>query len=465
MKLPLFQLALRADTDVVLARQAARSAAAELGFSAIEQTAIATTVSELARLLLSMNQPCTLCASLVRGEGRQHAARELAILVDAAPAAIATLARMLRGEARQGDPSAQALLHAVALADNWALEPAGPARARLAIRRRLPAAAPEPAPAALAALAGRCLERAPDLIASELREQNRELAGTLHELAARQRELELLANELADTNRGVVALYAELDDRADRLRVADETKSRFLSNVSHELRTPLSSIRALSGLLLDQTDGPLNAEQRHQVTMVRHAAESLAQLVDDLLDLAKIASGKTELSLAGFTLDNTFSALRGMMRPLQHSAEVELVIGAADHIPPLHTDEGKLAQILRNFVSNALKYTERGEVTVGARYLRATDQLVVTVADTGIGIAPEHLPVVFEEFAQVANPLQHRVKGTGLGLPLCRRLAGLLHGEIHVRSEAGRGSTFTLTIPAHHPACASPAAPSDAHYR
>ncbi|MGO4331181.1 sensor histidine kinase [Cupriavidus sp. 2TAF22] len=465
MRLPLFQLVLRADTDVVLARQAARSAAATLGFSAIEQTAIATTVSELARLLLSMDGPRTLCARLIRGEGREHAERELAITVDAAPAAIATLARMLRGEVAPGDPSAQALLHAVALADSWSLEEEGTARERLAIHRRLPASAPESAPAALAALSERCLDRAPDLILSELREQNRELAGTLHELAARQRELELLANELADTNRGVVALYAELDDRADRLRVADETKSRFLSNVSHELRTPLSSIRALSGLLLDQTDGPLNAEQVHQVTMVRHAAESLAQLVDDLLDLAKIASGKTELSLSDFTLDNTFSALRGMMRPLQHSAEVELMISAVDHIPPLHTDEGKLAQILRNFVSNALKYTEHGEVRVGAQYLPATDQLVVTVADTGIGIAPGHLPVVFEEFTQIANPLQHRVKGTGLGLPLCRQLADLLHGKIHVQSEVGKGSIFTLMIPAHCPARARPAAASDAQHR
>lgn len=460
MRLPLFQIGLRADTDVVVARQAARGAAAELGFSAIDQTAIATTVSELARLLLAMDEPRTLRAELLRGDGRQGAERELAIVVDAAPAAVSTLARMLHGEARPDDPPAQALLHAVALADGWALESEGPAQPRLAIRRQLPALATDPAPAALAAISERCLARMPDLIASELREQNRELAGTLHELAARQRELELLANELADTNRGVVALYAELDDRADRLRLADQTKSRFLSNVSHELRTPLSSIRALSMLLLDQTDGPLNTEQIRQVTMVRHAAEALTQLVDDLLDLAKIASGKTEVKLSEFALDNTFSALRGMMRPLQHSAEVELVIGPVAQIPPLYTDEGKVAQILRNFVSNALKYTERGEVRVGAAYLADTGQLVLSVADTGIGISPEHLPVVFEEFAQIANPLQYRVKGTGLGLPLCRQLAVLLNGDIHVQSEAGKGSTFTLTIPARFPSQAHPAASS-----
>ena len=465
MRLPLFQLALRADTDVVVARQAARNAAAELGFSAIEQTAIATTVSELARLLLAMDEPRTLRAELIRGDCRNEMARELAIVVDAAPSAISTLARMLRGEALPDDPPAQALLHAVALAETWSLEPEGSPQARLAIRRHLPPAAAEPAPAALAAISGHCLERSPDLIASELREQNRELAGTLHELAARQRELELLANELADTNRGVVALYAELDDRAERLRAADETKSRFLSNVSHELRTPLSSIRALSTLLLDQTDGPLNAEQVHQVTMVRHSAEALSQLVDDLLDLAKIASGKTEVHVTEFTLDNTFSALRGMMRPLQHTADVELVFGSVDHIPSLHTDEGKVAQILRNFVSNALKYTERGEVRVGAVYLPATDQVVLTVADTGIGIAPDHLPMVFEEFVQVANPLQHRVKGTGLGLPLCRQLAELLNGDIHVQSEAGKGSTFTLMIPAHCHARTRHAGPFDTPHR
>jgi len=224
-------------------------------------------------------------------------------------------------------------------------------------------------------------------------------------------------------------------------------KSRFLSNMSHEFRTPLNSIRALTRLLLDRVDGPLNAEQEKQLHFIRKGAEDLTQLVDDLLDLAKIEAGKIDVHPVEFTAQNLFSALRGMLRPLLVTDSVNLRFDDASAIPELFNDEAKVSQILRNFISNALKFTERGEVRVSASSDEESGMVTFTVADTGIGIAPEDQERIFEEFSQVQNPLQGRVKGTGLGLPLCRRLATLLGGSIALVSERGIGSTFTATLP------------------
>src|SRR6185369_11428464 len=154
--------------------------------------------------------------------------------------------------------------------------------------------------------------------------------------------------ELEDTNRGVVALYAELDERADHLRRADEIKTRFLSEMSHEFRTPLSSILALSGLLLDGADGDLTGEQEKQVGFIRKSAEGLLELVNDLLDLAKIEAGKIEVRPIEFAVPGLFSAVRGMLRPLLVGQTVSLVFEDAKEIPPLYGDENKVSQILRN---------------------------------------------------------------------------------------------------------------------
>ncbi len=270
------------------------------------------------------------------------------------------------------------------------------------------------------------------------------------ELRERQEDLIHLNRELEDTNRGVVALYAELDEKADHLRRADEMKSRFLSNMSHEFRTPLNSLLALSQLLLDRCDGPLNSEQEKQVAFIRKGAETLLELVNDLLDLAKIEAGKIAVRPVEFAVENLFSALRGMLRPLLVNDAVNLVFEEPRDIPLLYSDEGKLSQILRNFISNALKFTERGEIRIKATLAASGEAAVFSVADTGIGIAAEDQSLIFEDFTQLENCLQRRVKGTGLGLPLCRRLTRLLGGAIRVESEPGRGSVFSATIPLHY---------------
>jgi signal transduction histidine kinase/ActR/RegA family two-component response regulator len=327
---------------------------------------------------------------------------------------------------------------------------------RVRMAKTLPRNAPRLGPEAVRDMVDR-LRRdvAPDPFAA-LRDQNRDLMQSFADLKSRQDELGRLNRELEETNRGIVALYSELDQKAEQLREASDLKSRFLSYVSHEFRTPLNSIMGLSRILLDRLDGDLTPEQEKQVTYIRQSAESLTELVNDLLDLAKVEAGRIEVHRRTVSVDDLFAGLRGALRPLTANRTVELSMSTIGVLPAIVTDEGKVAQILRNLVSNALKFTERGSVTVTAEYRADADRMLFTVADTGIGIAPEHIAKIFEEFGQVDGPLQRKQKGTGLGLPLSRKLAELLGGTIEVESEPGQGSTFRLDLPANTGRAARP---------
>ena len=259
-------------------------------------------------------------------------------------------------------------------------------------------------------------------------------------------QIEMLTQELAATNAGVVALYAELEDQAKELKEVSELKSRFLSYMSHEFRTPLGSIRSMTRILLDRMDGPLNDEQAKQVGFIKSSAEELTEMVNDLLDLAKVEAGRVTISPEWFELVDLFSALRGMFRPLLQDNDVALVFEEPHDVPRLYSDDKKLSQILRNFISNALKFTSHGTVRVYANRLDQ-DMVEFAVADTGVGIAAEYIPTLFQDFVQVDTPLQRRYRGTGLGLSLSKRLAELLGGRVSVQSEVGAGSTFSVIIP------------------
>ncbi|KAF1017055.1 MAG: Autoinducer 2 sensor kinase/phosphatase LuxQ [Stenotrophomonas maltophilia] len=257
-----------------------------------------------------------------------------------------------------------------------------------------------------------------------------------------------LRAELDETNQGVLALYAELDEQAGQLRQVSELKSRFLSYMSHEFRTPLGSILSMTRLLEDGMDGPLNEEQLRQVRFVTASATELREMVDDLLDLAKIEAGRITISPGWFDLMDLFAALRGMFRPLVESCQrVDLVFeDPPPSLPLLYTDDKKLAQILRNYISNALKFTPEGRVVVSAQP-EGNGEIRFTVRDTGIGIAPDLLPTLFEDFVQVDSPLQKRLHGTGLGLSLCRRFTALLGGRVDAESRPGHGSSFHVVLP------------------
>jgi signal transduction histidine kinase/CheY-like chemotaxis protein len=258
-----------------------------------------------------------------------------------------------------------------------------------------------------------------------------------------------LQSELEETNRGVLALYAELDDRAEKLRRADDLKSRFLSYASHELRTPLNGIIGLVRLL-QSSKTRRDPEEGKQLSFIRQAAEEMREMVNDLLDLAKVEAGKVTIEPSEFGLEFVFGALRGIFRPLLATDDVVLMFDDTSAVPSIHSDEAKVSQILRNFISNALKFTEHGEVRVWAQL--EDDRVRISVRDTGIGIAPEHLGRIFEEYSQIDSPLQRRARGTGLGLPLCRKLAELLGGSIEVTSKLGSGSVFSLVLPRRYDA-------------
>jgi signal transduction histidine kinase len=265
-------------------------------------------------------------------------------------------------------------------------------------------------------------------------------------LEAQTRLVVTLQSELDETNRGVVALYAELDTQAEQLRRATELKSRFLSYMSHEFRTPIASIRSLTRLLLDRLDGPLTDEQERQIRFIESTSVEFAEMVDDLLDLARVEAGRVEISPGWFELVDLFSALRGMFKPVLVNPDVSLLFEEPRSSSRLYTDDKMLSHILRNYISNALKFTLKGEVRVSA-VQDGDASITFAVSDTGIGIAKEFHHAIFHDFTQVDSPIQKRLRGTGLGLSLSKRLAELLGGSVALESELGVGSTFKVTLP------------------
>lgn len=465
MNRSLLRLDLAQDRDIVAGRQRARQVSALLGFDSQDQVRIATAVSELARNAIRHAGGGTIEFMVTeappRGAGTLGNPLLQIIISDHGPG-IANLDDAITdpgtGEMKLGLVAARRLM------DTFDVYSGKGRGTTITLGKFLPRRSESFTAARTATIADQLSAYGQADPTAEIQQQNRELLRSLEELRVRKEELARLNAELEDTNRGVLALYAELEERAAHLRLADETKTRFLSAVSHEFRTPVNSILALSKILLHRLDGELTTEQEKQVTYIRQAAEQLSTMVDDLLDLRKVESGKLQLRVESFNVTDLFGALRGMFKPLSIKDTVSLSFEEIGALPELHTDQGKVSQILRNLISNALKFTEAGSVRVTAKLAADTDMVVFSVADTGIGIAPENHRRVFDEFTQVENPLQKTVKGTGLGLPLSQRLAGLLGGTIDVSSALGKGSTFSLAIPVRMESTAplgTPAAPDN----
>jgi signal transduction histidine kinase/CheY-like chemotaxis protein len=453
---------LRTEQDIVLARQRARQIAGLLGFESQDQTRIATAVSEITRnafeyagggrvefVLAPSTSPRPSASADPGYRGVSRGKRDLFwVRVQDRGQGIRDLATILDGQYRSSTGMGLGIIGAKRLMDEFQIEssPEGGTAVRMA--KALPPTAPVVTPQTVGKIGAELARTAPHDPTAEILQQNQELMRSLEALRARQGEIERLNRELEDTNRGVVALYTELDEKAGYLQRAAELKSSFLSNMSHEFRTPLNAILSLSQILLDRTDGELVGEQEKQVNFIRKAATDLSELVNDLLDLARVEAGKVLIRPTEFSVDDLFGALRGMLRPLlAHNSSVSLLFEAEPGLPNLKSDEGKVSQVLRNLISNALKFTEFGEVSITARK-GPEGTIVFAVSDTGIGIAPEDQERIFEEFTQVEGPIQRRVKGTGLGLPLSRKLARLLGGSITVESAPGVGSTFSFTLPA-----------------
>ncbi len=454
----LLKVELSLETDFLLARQRAKQIAALVGFELQDQTRIATAVSEIARNAWEYGKGGMVEYFLDPAGGRASAGLRI-VVTDRGPG-IANLEQIWAGTYVSETGMGIGMLGARRLLDDVEVQ-TGAGGTQVTLLKQLPRQAPDPPPVPrLAAELARTASASSDTTAASvaLHDQNQELLTLLSELRARESELRALNVELEETNRGVLALYAELADKAHAVQQASEMKTRFLSGVTHELRTPLNSIVSLSRLLIGQTDGPLNSEQHKQANFILRSAQNLTEMVNDLLDLAKIEAGKSAVSSTRFTVQDLFAALRGMFRPLATDPEVKLIFEIPDQKLELLSDEGKLSQILRNFISNALKFTDRGSVTIKAEPLPGAGQnaaehqdlIRFSVIDTGVGIAAEHHELVMQEWGQVTGNAPHkkRAKGSGLGLPLSRSLAELLQGTVSFESKLGQGSAFHVTLPA-----------------
>jgi signal transduction histidine kinase len=440
--MPLLNLDLRLEVDVVLARQRARQIAALLGFTQLDQTRIATATSEIARNALQY-----------AGGGRveyfveSQPAPALLIRVRERGMGFKNLERILDGDYVSSTGLGIGITGAKRLMDRFAIESTPGVGAAVSMAKNLPHRAAPLTPQELGRISADLARYAPQGLLEELQQQNQELLNALQELRESQAAIaQMHSRELDETNKGVVALYAELDEGTKALQRLSDLKSRFLSEMSHEFRSPLNSIKGLTGFLLARSDGDLTAEQEKQVKFIRQAAEGLSTLVDDLLDLAKVEAGKAVVRVTSFEVIELFENLQGTIRPMINHAAVSLRFEEPAGIPTVQSDEGKIAQILRNFLTNAVKFTERGEIRVTASR-GPDDTITFAVQDSGIGIATDDLDRIFEEYGQIDNPLQKRVKGIGLGLPLTKKLARLLGGSVSVHSEPGLGSTFFATMP------------------
>jgi CheY-like chemotaxis protein/signal transduction histidine kinase/HAMP domain-containing protein len=286
-----------------------------------------------------------------------------------------------------------------------------------------------------------------------------ELRVQAEELQASNEELRQKSDILRDQKGSLQILQQDTLEKAEELARASQYKSEFLANMSHELRTPLNSLLILSRNLAENREGNLDDEQIESARIIHDAGSSLLRLINDILDLSKIEAGKMELSLHDYSLQDLARSLRRTFDHVAKDKKLEFSVALADELPAsIHTDPGKLEQIINNLLGNAFKFTSRGSVQV--RIGRPDAELVpsalseqpllsISVRDTGIGIGADKLEGVFNAFEQADSSTSRQFGGTGLGLSISRRMAELLGGDIILRSEVGEGSEFTLLLKEH----------------
>nr|WP_231956990.1 MULTISPECIES: sensor histidine kinase [unclassified Actinoplanes] len=434
---------LRVEQDIFAVRQFGREVARAVGMESQDQTRLATALSEVGRVLLAAGTHADVTFTV-----EPYGVPSLQVtMAHSAPDSVSWLTGQLQQVGR--------------LVDTMEVDDGGPGTT-IRMARRLPVGAPFLTPDRMDEIRARLAQHVPGTPLDELGVQNQQLITALNEVRAQRDELarlnaELeetnrgvmalyhqLSDELEETNRGVVALYAELDEKSVQLRAASEAKSRFLANVSHELRAPVTAIIGLGRLITDSSSDDLTEEQSRQIELIRTSASDLLTLVNGLLDLAKAEAGRIEPNWSAVDLKAVFGQLRGTLRPLATRPEVRFVVDEPA-VPTIHSDEVLLAQVLRNLLTNALKFTETGTVRLSVR--RTGDDAEFTVSDTGTGIPHELQERIFEEFYQVPGSKPVSGRGTGLGLPYARRLAGILGGGLRVDSTPGEGSVFTLQLP------------------
>ena len=262
----------------------------------------------------------------------------------------------------------------------------------------------------------------------------------------------LLADDrasLADLNRELTRINRRLVEANQQIREADRLKSEFVATISHELRTPLNTIIGFAKFILNGMAGPINEMQRTDLTAIYSSGQHLLALVNDILDLSKIEAGKVTLDKERLDIHEITAGIISSAIALIGEKPVELREEIASDVPAIFADRHRVRQIILNLVSNAAKFTERGRIILRVKPVteNARRFILCEVEDTGIGISPEYTAIIFEPFRQLDSSSSRRAQGTGLGLPISRRLAELHGGRLWVKSEMGTGSTFYCLLP------------------
>jgi CheY-like chemotaxis protein/two-component sensor histidine kinase len=245
----------------------------------------------------------------------------------------------------------------------------------------------------------------------------------------------------------VISQKKDIEEKSERVEEANRLKSEFLSNMSHELRTPLNSMLGLTNLMAEGIAGQINKKQKEYIEIIEKNGKNLLQLINDILDLSKIESGKVDMSISKIELKRFIRSVSSSIMPLIERKGISLTTDVDDDIF-IYCDVDKLRQILINLIGNAAKFTEKGGISISATVEKGElhDRVIIKVSDTGIGIPADAMDYIFEPFRQVDGSLTREYNGTGLGLNICYNLVKLMGGKIEVESKQGKGSTFTVTL-------------------
>jgi signal transduction histidine kinase len=280
----------------------------------------------------------------------------------------------------------------------------------------------------------------------------------LHDLTEafdKARLYEQLKQASAELEQKVQEATAELAEQNELLRrqhialeQASALKSQFLANMSHEFRTPLNAILGYTHMLLNGVTGPVSEQQRKSLTRIDSNSRHLLALINDILDITRIEAGRMPLNLSTFSVSDLVTEVMAELEPIVKRSNLAVKTRTVGRIPRIKSDRQKVKQVVLNLLSNALKFTSEGGVSINGSYDGRTRQVAIAVRDTGVGIAPSDQGKVFEDFRQLDSSPARGYGGTGLGLSICRRLAQMLGGTIELESTLGKGSTFTLRLPA-----------------
>jgi len=428
---PIIKTEIRYENYVVLVRNRTRQIAQLLGFNEVDMTKLSTAVSEIARNAYMYGNGGVAEFSIIG----DNIPQTFLVKITDNGSGIEDLEMILSGNYKSKTGMGQGILGAKKLVDFFDIKTdkngTVVSLGKLILHRERTFSAKD-----VELITNKIMTEKAKSAFEEIQFQNQELLKAFSEIQKKNEELET-------KNKGILALYKELEEKNKELKQFYAQKIKFFSLVSHEFRTPLNSIISLSRILLDKFDGELTLEQEKQVSLIKKSAESLLSLINEFLNLAKLEEGKIEIKKTCFSLTQFTTLLESMMKPLLVDKKaVNLIFEHPEEIE-IKTDEEKLFIILRNLISNAIKFTDEGEVRVRTKV--DGNFIEFTVSDTGIGMPKDKLDDIFKEYTQLKT--KDMEKGFGLGLSITKKLVELLGGEVSVISEEKKGSTFSVKIP------------------